>query len=94
MYTHVKAKTGEIKNVVLIPEKYIFDPNIEKCRDKPYNDILVKSMLRHMKNKCSKTCMPLWYQYYTWICNPDLETQFSLCDDPKENGRQMFLGGK
>ena len=37
---HVKAKTGEIKNVVLIPEKYIFDPNIEKCRDKPYNDII------------------------------------------------------
>ena len=26
-----------------------------------------------------------WYKYYTWICNPDLETQFSLCDDPKEN---------
>ena len=40
MYTHVKAKTGEIKNVVLIPEKYIFDPNFETCRDKPYNDIL------------------------------------------------------
>ena len=70
------VQPGELKKVVINPEKYVFSSDSEEpCRTEPYNDVLVKRMYENQSNVCSKPCR----QYNYWICNSDLEGLFDYC---------------
>ena len=60
----VFAKPGELKKVILAPNKHVFIPNGATCREKPYNDIIVENIYKRMMIECTKTCKPCSY----WIC--------------------------
>ena len=56
--------TGEKIDVILKPEKYIFQKDVEECRDMPYNEILFNSMFEKIFDKCNKPCRHPNY----WLC--------------------------
>ena len=73
--SYVHAKPGEKNKVYLNNEKYVFSSDIEPCRNKPYNDIIVERIIKQMENNCSKICRDKRF----WICNPDLEKVLPIC---------------
>ena len=78
---HTETNPGVTQIVFLSPEKYLFIKGADQCRERPYNDLRVDRILEYMKANCSKTCRS--YDY--WICNPDLESLFTVCEKDSED---------
>ena len=78
---HVFAKPGEKINVFIKPEKYVFNPDRENCRQKPYYDIVLERLSEYKTTKCPKPCRRPNY----WICNNDMESLLPVCENEDEN---------
>ena len=82
---HIHVKPWEEVALKIYPRKYVSSPDIEKCRDKPFNEVVLKSVAEYMRNKCIKVCRPWSY----WTCTNDKEVmQIPICKNEKE--RECF----
>ena len=50
------VKIGETNFVIITPEKFVYHPEIEKCRDRPFNQLLAEKMSKHMFQNCMYPC--------------------------------------
>ena len=56
------VKIGETNFVIIMPEKFVYHPEIEKCRDRPFNQLLAEKMSKHMFHNCTYPCLSEgWY---------------------------------
>ena len=40
------VKIGETNFVIITPEKFVYHPEIEKCRDRPFNQLLAEKIVK------------------------------------------------
>ena len=57
--------------LIVSPEKYVYLSDIKKCRHKPFNEILLENIHKHMTNNCTRLCIP---QHY-FICRSDAKIE-------------------
>ena len=77
--SHLSAELGQKVSALIRPEKIVYQTDKTRCRQEPYNDILIKRILNIMETNCSQVCRPWYY----WICNPNLERMFPVCSRQK-----------
>ena len=66
------AKIGERKILAVRPEKYLYMPDVKTCRDKPFNELLLKKTFKQMQeNNCSRHCLPSNF----FLCSDELESK-------------------
>ena len=53
------VNVGNVKLLTTYPEKYIYDPDLEKCRNRPYNEIVIQKIAGVIKEKCSNPCQAI-----------------------------------
>ena len=49
---------GEHKTLTFSPEKYVYLPSIRKCRQKPYQNLLIGNLLKIVQKNCNIPCKP------------------------------------
>ena len=54
----VALEMGEHKKLTFSPEKYVYLPSIRKCRQRPYKDLLIDSLLKNVQKSCTMPCKP------------------------------------
>ena len=79
--SHLSAELGQKVSALIRPEKIVYQTDKTRCRQEPYNDILIKRILNIMETNCSQVCRPWYY----WICNPNLERMFPVCSQTKND---------
>ena len=50
------VKVGQTNFGIIMPEKFVYHPEIEKCRDGPFNQLLAEKMSKHMFQNCMYPC--------------------------------------
>ena len=56
------VKVGETNFITITPEKFVYHQEIEKCRDRPFNQLLAERMSRHIFTNCTYPCKSEgWY---------------------------------
>ena len=55
------VNVGNVKLLTTYPEKCLYNPDLEKCRNRPYNEIVIQKIAGMIKDKCSKPCQPITF---------------------------------
>ena len=78
----ILAKFGQKKYLLMKPEKTMFGQDAENCRNMPYHDYLLETILKRSKEMCSKTCRPAYWR----MCDRDIfsHTKIRICRRQKE----------
>ena len=50
---------GKVTKLTLAGEKWYYLPEHRKCRKRPYNDILIETILKQVKSNCVRPCKPV-----------------------------------
>ena len=59
------SKPSMSKLITVIPKKFLHLKEVEKCREEPYSDVLLRQTLKDMKKNCSIACRPKSF----FLCN-------------------------
>ena len=73
-----RANIGEYNWLILDPEKYSFNENIGKCRNKPYQETLFAEITSEVVQKCSEPCRPKCVKGFGSSIT-DMIEQYPLC---------------
>ena len=57
-FQDIMLRPSDAAWVFVSPEKYVYLKEIEKCRERPFNEDLLKTVVRRMSSNCSKPCKP------------------------------------
>ena len=79
--TVVKFPLGMASFISITPQKYIFLPGHEGCRNKPLNEMVFVKLAKEITNKCTAICQPFSYGRYL---NSKLG-YLKLCTNASEN---------
>ena len=92
------AKKGEQKWIRIQPIKYLYRESHEKCRDKPYYDMLLEKTLERTRINCPIQCRPedyticdTKYKNITKCRNEEEEMCFYKIETGIENNKDIIL---
>ena len=77
----ILARPGEMKKVQIRTTKYVYNPDLKDCREKPYIDYVVDRIYQQMEENCSKPCRSSNF----WPCSHYSETRLPVCKTNIEN---------
>ena len=81
------AKKRELKLIKLSPVKYLYTDTHEKCRNRPYHDLLLIKALQSAETNCNKPCRTEDFI----VCNPE-HRNITLCANHADG--ECFLDQK